>query len=157
MRVRPTVRVVLLDPLDRVLMFRFEDDRIRDPAMAAADLPRKFWGLIGGGINEGESLTDAAQREIREETGLTSVALGRVVLERNKVMPFGDEAVLFEERYLIGRTRVTAVSWDGIEEVERQVFRDLRWWTLDELRQTTETIFPEGLADLVAGLTGAIR
>ena len=136
-------------------MFRFEDDQIRDPSTPLADLPRQFWGLIGGGINEGESLTDAAHREIREETGLTAVALGRVILERNKVMPFGDEAVLFEEQYLIGRTRVTAVSWDGIEEAERRIFLDLRWWTLDDLRQTTETVFPEGLADLVAGLIGA--
>lgn len=155
MRVRPTVRVVLLDPLDRVLLYRFEDDRISDPDAPRAGRSPRFWALPGGGIEPGEELRDAAARELREETGLTSVAIGRVVLEREKVLAFDGEMVLFQETYLIGRTHVTAISWDGMEADERRVIREHRWWTLSELGETAETVFPEGLTELVAGLTGA--
>lgn len=157
MRVRPTVRVVLFDPLDRVLLYRFEDDRITDPAVPDVAQASRFWALVGGGIEGDETPTEAAQRELWEETGLTSVALGRAVLEREKAMEFDGEPVLFQETYLIGRTHVTAISWDGVEDAERAVFREHRWWTLAELRSTTDTVFPEGLADLVADLSGVIR
>jgi hypothetical protein len=31
----------------------------------------------------------------------------------------------------------------------------MRWWTPDELRATDETVFPEGLVDLLASLDSA--
>ncbi len=157
MRTRPTVRVLLLDPLDRVLLIHCEDPRVVDPVLPADRQISRFWVLPGGGIEGDESLEAAALRELVEEVGLTDIALGQPVLHREKTMHVDGETIHFVETYLIGRTRVTNVSWIGAEALEMETFRDLRWWTLADLRATEETVFPEGLADLMATVTGAVE
>lgn len=54
-QVRPTAGVVLRDDVGRVLLMR----------RAAEDT----WGILGGGVEPGESWAQAALRECREETG----------------------------------------------------------------------------------------
>jgi hypothetical protein len=38
----------------------------------------------------------------------------------------------------------------GWTELERRALLGLRWWTVDDLRATDETVYPATLADLVA-------
>jgi len=39
------------------------------------DNPEKFWQMPQGGVNTNENLTDAAKRELEEETGIKSIKL----------------------------------------------------------------------------------
>ena len=55
---RPAARLLVVDAERRVLMFNFKSD-------AAAS----FWATPGGACDPGESYTDAARRELCEETG----------------------------------------------------------------------------------------
>ena len=64
-RLRHSVRILLLDEEDRLLLFRAEDH----------ERGRAFWFPAGGGLEEGEDVRAAGAREVAEETGLLSFEL----------------------------------------------------------------------------------
>lgn len=45
-----------------------------------------------------------------------------------------------------------ALTDAGWNELERRVFTAQRWWSIDELRSTTEVVFPSDLADVLTRL-----
>src|SRR5882672_9447042 len=72
---RQAARVILIDEAGRVLLFRGGDPHRPDAGT--------WWFTPGGGLDDGETIEDAAQREVREETGYVVTDLGAVVLERS--------------------------------------------------------------------------
>jgi 8-oxo-dGTP diphosphatase len=140
MRTRPTVRVLLLDPEDRILLMRG-----RLPGSAAGP---GAWFTVGGGVEPGETVTAAAEREILEETGIGDARLGPVVWTRQGVLPI-PKPTLFEESYLVARCGGGEPARDGWNALERELIEEIRWWTRQELLATSEAVFPPGLADLL--------
>jgi 8-oxo-dGTP pyrophosphatase MutT (NUDIX family) len=138
-RVRPTARVLLLDGENRILLMKG-----RLPSSPSAP---GAWFTVGGGIEAGESLYEAAAREVLEETGLTGVELGEVawcgevtLLDRKR------RPVLFQDTFILARCACGEVSRSGWQALEREFVDDMRWWTLDELETTAESIWPVDLA-----------
>ncbi len=143
MRERLTARVLLLDPGGRILLMRG-----RLPGQP--DGPA-FWYSIGGGVEDGESLLEAAAREIVEETGLTDATLGPVVWRDEVILRDIDlEQRLFRQSYVLARTAGGHPSRDGWLPHEHQLTDDMRWWTLGELQLTDEVVYPIGMAVLLA-------
>ena len=143
MRERPTARVVLLDGEDRLLLMR---GRLPD----APEGP-DFWFTVGGGLEPGETLEEGALREAREETGLTDLVLGPVVWRDETILR--DATLIphrFRQRYIVARTAGGELSRAGWQALEHRLIDELRWWTLEELRATTDTVYPIGLAELLA-------
>jgi len=126
LRIREAVRALVLDPDDRVLMVRFEfpDAGTR-------------WALPGGGIEPGESPTDALRRELDEELGLPDVEIGPHVWDRLHVIPFID-GKWDGQRERIHLVRAPAfepqprLSWD---ELRAEYLFEVRWWHLHELHE----------------------
>jgi 8-oxo-dGTP diphosphatase len=143
MRERLTARVLLLDPAGRVLLMKGRlPGRPDGPA---------FWYSVGGGVDDGETLAQAAAREIVEETGLTDAVLGPTVWRDEVILHDIDgEERLFKQYYVIARTAGGDPSREGWLPHERQLTDDMRWWTLDELQLTDDTVFPAGMAVLLA-------
>ena len=66
---RRSVRAVILDEDDRILLCRFVFPHPAVPAQATT-----VWAAPGGGIEPGEDRLTALRRELREETGLAITA-----------------------------------------------------------------------------------
>src|SRR5580692_919160 len=86
-------RVIVLDPDDRVLLFRYDDGPPNG----------RHWSTPGGGLEPGESFAEGAQRELIEETGWTDVPVGRELEERELVMGYGERIVRQHERFFLAR------------------------------------------------------
>lgn len=142
MRERITVRVLLFDPVGRILLMKGRLPTGRDQPGA--------WFTVGGGAEPGETLEACALREVAEETGFTQVRLGPAVWRRRGLgaLVTGEE-VIFRETYVVAHCAGGEPVRDGWEDYEHDLVDDMRWWALEALAACQEPIFPERLLELL--------
>lgn len=145
---RTSARVVLLDDTGAVLLLRGSD-----PALAEQHAP-KWWFTVGGEVQQGERLAEAAARELAEETGLR-VAPGEMigpVWRRDEVFEFNGSLIDSEEFYFVYRTRRFEPSRTGRTELERSYIHGHRWCDAADIAALVaagETVYPMQLSGLL--------
>lgn len=138
---RSTVRVILVDPADRALLF--EDS---DPGVPGAT----WWMTPGGGIDPGESEAETAVREVAEETGcvITAADLVGPVARRYVVHGYSDQVIEQDEVFYLARVGAFEVDVSAHTEDEQLTILRHHWWTRAELQETDEEIWPRELLRL---------
>ncbi len=136
---RHVARVIVLDLDERLLLVRHED----------AATAETHWVPPGGALEPMEDHRTAAERELREETGL-ELEIVDELWERRFELALRSGSVYQIERFFLARVgeRAPAVFHDSPEDIV-----ELRWWSLDDVASTTERIYPE---DLLAELSAHI-
>ena len=139
--VRTSARVILIDPSDRVLLLA-----ARDPADQ-----KVVWFVPGGGVEEGESLEQAAKRELAEEVPLAgALSLAGPIWTRHHDFSWAGHRVSQTEWFFVGRLATpldaAAISLDG---AEAQFFAGARWATLAELATWPDLLAPRRFRELL--------
>ncbi len=143
---RPSARVIVIDRTDSVLLFL-----VKDPV----DPKPPLWITPGGGVNTGETLGEAAARELSEETGLLvdPAEFGDPVATCRGEWTFRGQPLYSVETFFAWRTDRFELSTAGWEPLEHEVHAAWRWWTIDEIDTTRERILPARLGDVARLIT----
>lgn len=138
---RSTVRVIMVDPSDRVLLFEDSDPGVPDA---------HWWMTPGGGMDPGESEAETAVREVAEETGYVVAAADLVgpVARRHVVHGYSDQVIEQDEVFYLARVAEFAVDVSAFTEDEQLTILQHHWWTRKELRETDDEIWPGELLRL---------
>ncbi|MFF0526201.1 NUDIX hydrolase [Actinomadura nitritigenes] len=153
MKLRCSVRAIVLDEEDRVLLCRFVFPEEAGEVVV--------WAAPGGGVEDGETPLAALRRELREEVGLAVGADPPHVWHQEVIGPgyaAGHDGVIND--YFVVRTasfRPRGSMSD--DELAGEHIVGFRWWRLEDIarHRGSEVFSPRDLAALLGALiTGGL-
>jgi 8-oxo-dGTP pyrophosphatase MutT (NUDIX family) len=152
--VRNAVRIVLLNEANELLLMCMDDPTITS---IGEEYCGHFWTLIGGEIEPNETVREAAEREVFEETGLA-----KEDIEFGPQVWFGElDLILYGrpthimQKFIVARTKHRNISLANLTSYEKAVVKQVSWFSLERMVNSGEVIhpviLPKYLPDIIAG------
>ncbi len=143
---RPTARVVVVDPRDRILLM--QGRTVWAPGV---------WFTPGGGLEADENHEDAARRELWEETSLELQHVGPWVWSREHVWQHTDRRWFrSQERFYLARVPTFEPRFERRSPQELDDVGEPRWWTVHDIRSGDHVFAPRRLATLLPPLLAGL-
>ncbi len=143
-RLRTAARIFLLDDSDRVLLIHERLD---------LDRTDSHWIAPGGGLEDGETLVEAAVREVYEETGVRVVLPpdAEPVFVERELFSFAGQHIDQTNHYFLARVPSSDAPTLAIAptEYEAVVALGTRWWPLAELEVATVARVPLDMVGVI--------
>ena len=139
--VRNAVKVVLLNDANELLLMCMDDPTITS---IGEKYHGRFWTLIGGEIEPNETIRDAAEREVFEETGLTrdDIEFGPQVWSGELDLILKGKPAHIRQEFIVARTRRRDISLVNLTGDEKEVVKQVSWFSLDRIINSGEVIHP---------------
>ncbi|GAB3755418.1 NUDIX hydrolase [Microlunatus parietis] len=146
---RTAVRVLPIDGDGRVLLLHgFDPARPAEP----------YWFTVGGGLEPGETPAEAAVRELAEEVGLAATPDRLVGPLAEATIEFWFDSVRYlqQQTYYAVRVAPDPITFAGQDAIEHASIDAYAWFSAAELAGTTDPVYPDDLADLLARAVAAL-
>jgi 8-oxo-dGTP pyrophosphatase MutT (NUDIX family) len=141
MPIRSSVKIILLNEQNELLLMSAKNSKIRS---INGKVNEKFWFLVGGKIEEGETLLSAAIREVFEETGIQKgeVEFGPVVWHGEFDLILDEVRTHLIQSFIVARTKQQKVFLAQPTAWEREVIDEISWFSLEKIKNSKDPIYP---------------
>ena len=149
--IRNSVRVLLINDKKEILLICAEDYKT---TTIDGKYRGRYWYTIGGKIESNESVQEAAIREIYEETGII-----KEELELGPIVWFGEYDLILssikthnKQQFMVVKTPRNNVTLDYLTPEEKVVIKDISWFSLEKIKNSSEIIYPIVLPDYLGDI-----
>ncbi len=141
-----SVRILLINDQNQILLLCADDPSTTD---LNGNYRGTFWFSPGGKPENEETLKEAAVRELFEETGLKEdqVRFGPVVWKESFTFVLHKVPTRLHQKFIVAKTSEIKTTFDNLMPEERPILKELRWFSVEDIRNCPETIYPHNLAE----------